>query len=164
MRRVRQFGWAVLLLGSTAGLRGAEADGPVRKRFAEVEAAVKAKDADKLWALLSSKTRAQAEKEAKAIREAYARAGPGERAAQEKDLGLSGAELAKLTGKGLLKGKPCLRRYGELVGSTVTRVVMEKDSARVEYTEPDGDKEKLVFLREGGEWKAWLTVPKAKKP
>jgi hypothetical protein len=135
----------------------------VRKKFAELEAAVKAKDADKLWALLSSKTRARAEKEAKDVRAAYAKAGPKDKARQEKELGLPGKELAKLTGKGLLKAAPCLRKYGELVGSTVTKVVVEKDSARVEYTEPDGDKEKLIFLREGGEWKAWLTLPKLKK-
>jgi hypothetical protein len=85
---------------SSPGETPAEAEKALRARFAEVRAAVKARDVDKLWGLLSSKSQAEAAKEAKAIRTAYERASPKERAQQEKDEGLRGKELAKLTGQG----------------------------------------------------------------
>jgi hypothetical protein len=45
----------------------------------------------------------------------------------------------------------------------IEKVTARGDSATVYLSEPDGDREKFVFLREGGEWKVWLGMPKAKK-
>src|SRR5262249_44980478 len=59
----------------------------VRKTFAELQAAVKAKDADKLWALLSTKSREDAERVAKTVREAYAKSDASEKGKQEKVTG-----------------------------------------------------------------------------
>jgi hypothetical protein len=136
----------------------------VRERFAEVQAAIKAKDADKLWGLLSGKSRADAEKEAKAVRAAYEKADAEGKAKQEKELGLPGAELATLTGVGFLKTKTFRDKRDEVADGIVTRVTAQGDSATVYFDEPDGDHEKLVFLREDGQWKAWMTIPKFKKP
>jgi hypothetical protein len=148
----------------TTGALPADAEASVRKRFAELQAAVKAQDADKLWGMLASKSRASAEQLARGIRTAYEKAGPGERAEQEKALGLAGEELAKLTGVGFLKTRRFRRKYDEVADGTVTRVTVQGDSATVYFSEPDGDREKLVFLREDGRWQAWIVMPRGDKP
>jgi hypothetical protein len=43
-------------------------------------------------------------------------------------------------------------------------VDVQGDNATLHYLEPDGDKEKLIFLREAGQWKVWLTMPRAGQP
>src|SRR4051812_1651402 len=78
-------------------------EGPVRETFAAFQEALKARDADKLWGLLDGDSRADAERAAKAVQAAYAKASAEEKAEKEKALGLSGAELAGLTGPGFLK-------------------------------------------------------------
>ena len=168
--------WLIALLGSAAGCAekpadrapGAgetaeEAEKAVRKKFAEVQAALKPPDADRLWALLSVKSRAAAETEAKVIRTSCEQASASEKLVQEKDLGLSGQELAGLTGKGFLKTRRFQRKYHEVPDSTIERVTASGDTATVYFDEPDGDKEKLIFVREEGQWKAWMAMPK-KKP
>jgi hypothetical protein len=135
----------------------------VRQRFAEVQAAVKARDAGKLWGMLSSKSRADAEKEAKALRTAYEGADAAEKARLEKELGLAGEELAKLAGPGFLKTRRFLRKYDEVAESTVERVTAQGDSATLYFTEPDGDREKMAFVREDDQWRAWVAMPKARK-
>jgi len=147
-----------------AGHTAEEAETAVRQQFADIQAALKARDMDKVWSLLSSKSRAAAEEEAQAIRTDYEKAGPPERAAQEKKLGLSGQDLAKLTGTGFLKTALFLRKYDEVAESTVERLTVGGDSVTVYFKEPDGDREKLAFLQEAGQWKAWLAMPKARKP
>jgi hypothetical protein len=132
----------------------------VCQAFAESQETVKAGDADKLWTLLSGKSQADVERAAQAVREAYAKASPEEKAREEKELELSGPELAGLTGKGFLKTERFRRKIKDLPGSKIDRVVVEGDNATVHYTEPDGDKEKAIFLRENGHWKAWLTMPR----
>jgi hypothetical protein len=145
-----------------AGETAEAAETGVRQKFAEIQAAIKARDADRLWGLLSGKSRAEAEKEAQAIRATYKKATAAERAALEKELGVGGQELAKLTGPGFLETRRFLRKYEDVVGSTITRVTASGDSAMVYFDDREGDHEKMVFLREGGQWKAWLTMPKAK--
>jgi hypothetical protein len=154
----------LLALALVAGCSGnaGPTEEAMRGRFAELQAAIKAGDTDQLWDLLAARSQADAEREASAAKDAYAAANAGKKAELEEAYGLGGAEFASLTGKGYLKTKPCKRKHGELVGSTVTSVVLEKDSATVYYTEPDDDKEKLRLVREGGRWKAWLTIPKPK--
>jgi hypothetical protein len=167
--------WLVVLLGLAAGCAEKPADrtpppsGPeedtetaVRRQFVAVQASIKARDTDRLWGLLSSKSRAEAEKAAKAIRTAYEKAGAQEKAAQEKVLGLSGQELAKLAGVGFLKTQRFLRKYDEVSDGTIERVVASGDTATLYFVEPDGDHEKMIFLREEGQWKAWIGMPKAK--
>lgn len=132
----------------------------VRAAFTALQEALKAKDAGKLWALLDEDSQADAERAAQAVREAYGKAAAGEKAEQEKALGLPGAELAALKGQGFLKTARFHGKYDEIPDSKVEKVAVQGDTAAVSYVEPDGDKEKLAFVRQGGKWKVTLPMPK----
>jgi hypothetical protein len=136
----------------------------VRAQFTALLAAVKDGDADKLWSMLDSRSQADAERVAKAVQASYAKAAPGEKTEMENLLGMNGAELAVLTGKGYLKTKRFQRKYHDMPGSTIEKVVIQGDSATVHYLESDGDKEKAILVRQQGEWKVWLTMPGGGKP
>ncbi len=138
----------------------AETEGQVRAVFEAIQAAIKAKDADKVWDLLSSKSRDDAEQAAKSVREAYEKADPEGKAKMAKDLGLPGEKMAKLTGKGFLETKRPHHKLDELSEGKVTKVTVGEDGATVYFDEIDGDHEKCRFLREDGRWKAWVTIPK----
>jgi hypothetical protein len=135
----------------------------VRQVFAGLQAAVKGGDAEKLWTLLTSESQADADHAAQAIRDDYAHAGSEQKARDEKELGLAGAELAGLTGKGFLKTMRFRRKLQDLPGSVIDQVVIEGDNATVHYTEPDGDKEKAIFIRQDRHWKAWVVMPKTSR-
>jgi hypothetical protein len=112
---------------------------------------------DKLWALLDADGQADAERAARAVREAYAKD------KDEKRYGLPGKELAELTGKGYLKTGLFLGKHHEIPGSKIEKVTVAGDQATVFYEEDDGDHEKLKFVREGGKWKVTaLDMPKPK--
>jgi hypothetical protein len=152
----------------TAPAKSAEESGPeaektVRGRFKEVQEAVKLRDTNKVWGLLSKKSRAEAEQSARDNRASYEQADPQERTKLDEALGLSGPEVAGLTGPGMLRTKRFLRKYNELPESEVEKVTVQGDTATVYWLEPDGDHEKTVFLREDGQWKAWLWIPRASK-
>jgi hypothetical protein len=138
-----------------------DAEAGVRQAFAELQATVKAGDIDRLWNLLSDKSQADAERRAESIREAYAKADPAEKAQQEKDTGLSGVAQSQLTGKGFLKTQRFQRKFEDLPSGNINQIVIDSDRATVHYTESDGDKEKAIFIRQNGEWRAWLTMPSA---
>jgi hypothetical protein len=142
----------------------AEEEATVRAQFAAVQGALKNGDPDKLWMLLHSKSQADAERAAKAVRATYAKAGPQDKAELEKSLGLNGTEVAGLTGKGFLKSKQFRRKYDDMPDSTIEKVVIQGESATVHYLERDGDKEKAILVRQDGQWKAWLTMPSVSKP
>jgi hypothetical protein len=173
-----RFGWLVVLASSAlAGCSGEapnrsgpqggsspDAEAEVRAKFAEVQSASKSQDPNKLWDLLSGRSQADADKEAKGIRAAYRQGSPEQRGKQEKEWGLPGGELAKLTGARFLETRVFRHKRDEVAGGKVTRVRAEGDSATVYFDDPEGDKEKLRFVREDGQWKAWMTIPKVKKP
>jgi len=140
-------------------------EGPVRQTFAALQAALKARDADKVWKLLDSESQADAERAAKAVQATYAKSDhPKEKSEQEKALGLPGAELAGLTAAGFLKTKRFHGKYEELSESKIDKVTLQGDNATVAYTEPDGDKEKLGLVRQDSQWKVSLPMPKATQP
>lgn len=132
----------------------------VRETVVAFQSALKARDAEKIWSLLDSESKGDAERAAKAIQDAYAKASPKEKAEQEEALGLPGTELAALTGAGFLKTKRFQGKYHEVPGSTIDKVTVEGDTAKVDYTEEDGDKEKLYLVRHDGQWKLTLPMPK----
>jgi hypothetical protein len=133
----------------------------VKEAFEAFQAAIKAKDAEKLWGLLDSDSRGDAERAAKAIKAAYAKASAEQKAELEKKLGLAGDELAKLTGAGFLKTKRFLGKYDEVPGSKIEKVTVQRNSAKVQYVEEDGDKETMKLIRQDGKWK--LSVPMPQK-
>jgi hypothetical protein len=135
-------------------------DKSVKDTFEAFQAALKTQDADKLWSLLDSDGRADAERAATATREAYAKASAEQKAEQEKDLGLSGAELAKLSGKGFLKSKRFIGTYDEVPDSKISKITIKGDTATIDYLEADGDKKKFQLVRQEGAWKLSLAMPK----
>jgi hypothetical protein len=143
----------------------AEEEGAVRAQFTALQAAFKNGDPDKLWMLLDSKSQAHAERAARAVQATYAKGSLEEKKAeQEKALGLTRAELAGLTGKGFLKTKRSQRKYRDLPNSTIEKVLVQGESATVHYLESVGNKEKAIFVRQDGQWKAWLMMPSVSKP
>lgn len=158
----------LLLLGIAAGCTGRPPDGPVsedepvlRQRFGELQEAIKNGDTDKLWSMLDSRSQAEAENAARVVLAQYSSAGPEQKARLEAALGLSAADMAGLTGKIVLKTKPFLNsKYRDLPGSQIEKVTGTGDDATVYYLETDGDREKLIFVRQQGLWRVWLAVPK----
>jgi hypothetical protein len=132
----------------------------VREAFAAFQAALKAKDAEKLWTLLDAESQADAERAAQAVKAAYEKAGADDKAQQEKALGLSSTELSSLSGRGFLKSKRFHGKYDELPGSKIDKITIQGDSATVNYTETDGDKEKLTLVRQEGRWKVTVPMPR----
>jgi hypothetical protein len=166
-RAKRLLGMTLLLVSAgctnTVTSRSAANDeGPVRETFAAFQAALTARDAEQLWALLDSDSRADAERAAKTIQAMYAKASAEDKADQEKALGLPGAELAGLTGQGFLKTKRFHGKYDEVSDSKIDKITVQGDSATVAYTEADGDREKLTLVRQAGQWKVSAPMPKAK--
>jgi hypothetical protein len=140
----------------------AAAEVAVREQFAQLQSAIKNRDADKIWTLLDSQNHADAEREAKAIQAAHAKYGPKDKAKIEAMVGLSGTDVAGLTGVGYVKTKLFLQgeHHDELPGSKIDKVTVEGDKARVDYVEADGDKDKVIFVRQDGQWKARLVLMK----
>jgi hypothetical protein len=175
MRRGNWLGAGVLLaacaVGCSGGPRGsgsgaspeakAADEAAVRARFAELQAG--AKDDEKVWALMDEMSKAAAEKKAQQVREEVAKLDAGGKALAEKDYGLSAAELAKVTGKGLLKTKKMRHELEEMAESRLDKVVIGADDATVHFVEPNGKEERLRFVRRGGQWQAWMTIPQLRK-
>ena len=167
-RTARQLGWVVLFClpvspgcQKPAAQSSTEDQQAVRDTVVAFQAALKARDADKIWALLDSDGQADADRAAKTIREAYAKASAEKKADQEKAFGLPGAELSELTGKGFLKTNRFHFTFREVPDSTIDKVTIGGDTATVAYTEADGDKEKLRLVRQDGKWKLSIDMPKA---
>lgn len=135
----------------------------VRAKFAEVQSAVKDKDAEKLWKLLDKRSQTDAEKTVKNIQAAYAKAGAEDKAKQEAELGLKAEDIVQMTGIAILKTKRFQAKYHEVPDSKIEKVVIQGDNATVHFLEPDGDHEKMIIVRKDGQWKVWLAIPKVVK-
>jgi hypothetical protein len=136
----------------------------VRDAFTAFQAALKAEDADKLWALLDSDSQADAGRAAEAIQAAYRKASPEAKAEQEKSLGLAAKDLTGLDGKGFLKTLRFKGKYEEVADSQIEKISVQGDRATVAYIEPDGDHEKLTLVRQDGQWRVSVPMPKATAP
>jgi hypothetical protein len=135
----------------------ADAD-EVRAAFTGFQAALKSGDPEKIWPLLDSKAQSDADKAAAALKATYGKAKPAEKEKLEKALGLSAAEIKDVTGKVYLKSKRFLGKYHEIPGSKFDKATIDGDKAAVNYTEDDGDKEKLDLVRQDGKWKVSIRV------
>jgi hypothetical protein len=154
----------LLLLGCNPSPSGAKkGDGEIRQAFTELQKAVAAKDADKIWELLNLESRSDAEREAKAVKEAYARLPDKEKASYETQFKLTGKELGELTGKHYVKSQRFYGKHHELPESTLKTIDITGDSAKMVYEENDADhdRETLHLTRENGQWKFALPIPKA---
>jgi len=171
MKRVFQASWcAAVVLACVAGAllpHDTQAQGKgedeVKQAFGQLQAALKAKDAAKIWALLDSDTQTDAEKAAKKVKAVYKKANDTEKAEHEKNLGLAAEDFAKLDGPLLIKTKRFLGKYDEIADSKITGVTVQGESATLNYVEADGDKEKVTCTRQSGKWKVALPMPKFTK-
>jgi hypothetical protein len=138
-------GWVLLLLvvcnvgcpsptGSPTG-RGDEDEKALGETFAALQRAVEKQDADQVLALFDQESRDKLERAAKADSK-------------------SARDFLK---DDLLPRHP----YDEYPDGKLTRVAVQGDTATAEVTEPDGDKYRLTFVREGGRWK--VKAPKTSK-
>jgi hypothetical protein len=167
--KAQHLGWMSLLitvavLGCSpkpSGAPAADEEAAVRERFAALQSAIEGRDAEKLWAMLDARSRTDAERAAKELREVYNQSGAEEKAKQEEALGLAGTALSKLDGKGFLKSKPFHKKYHEVPEGKIDKIVVQGESATVYFLEPDGDNEKAIFVRQDRQWKAWLPMPRA---
>jgi hypothetical protein len=132
----------------------------LREKFMELQAMIKTQDAVKLWAMLDTKSQADAAREAKNVQALYAQATAEEKRKQEESLGLTGSDMTQPIGLWVLKTKQFHQKYGELAESKIEKMAVEGNSGTLHYSEADGDQEKLIFLREDGQWKVWLSMPK----
>ncbi|MFO0802829.1 MAG: hypothetical protein U0791_06865 [Gemmataceae bacterium] len=134
----------------------------VRKAFASLQDAIKSKNAEQLWGLLDDETRAEADRAAKETRGVYTKADAAGKAEQEKSFGLTASEMAGLDGKAFLRSNRFHGKYHEVPASKVEKIVVQGDKATVTYVEDDDDhdREKLNFVKQGGQWKASLPMPR----
>jgi hypothetical protein len=136
----------------------------VRAKFEELQSAVKNHAAERVWQLLDKKSQTDAERVATDMRTAYAKANPEQKAQLEKTLALSVTDISDLTGVGFLNSQRFQGKYQELPDSKIDKVVVQGENATVYYIEPDGDHEKLILVRQNGQWKIWLAIPKVALP
>jgi hypothetical protein len=135
----------------------------IRARFTEFQKALEGNDAERLWAMLSSQARADAERAARSLRAEYEKTDAATKAKLVKELGLPDADLAQLTGRDLVKTKPFQKRYEEVRKGKYEKASVQSDNATVHFRDEEGDQEKLILLREEGQWKLWLKIPTAQR-
>ena len=137
-------------------------DEQIKQAFGNLQAAIKAKDGDKVWGLMAKDARDDAEREAKVMKESFGKLTGDDKAGYEKKVGLSAAELAAITGKAYVKSKTFYSgEVDELPDSKMDKIVMTGDTGILHYIEEKGDKEKLPVVREEGQWRFAVPVPKA---
>jgi hypothetical protein len=145
--------------GTAAG--GAE-EAEVREKFKALQAAIRGKDAAKVWPLVSTKTQDGAGKIAKSVQDKYAKADAAGKVKLEKAIGLPADTLAKMTAMDYFKTPAFNEKYSELADAktVIEKVVIKGDKATVHYVEPDNDKVTQLFVRQDKEWKAELKIEK----
>jgi hypothetical protein len=149
----------VAVLAITPLLVGADAEADVKDAFVAFQAAIKARDVEKLWPLLDTSSQKAVEKAATALAAEHAKATDTGKTQLEGMFGLTAEEIGKLNAMPQLycKSKRFLKQWGEVPGSQITGVDVRDDKATVKYTETDGDKEKLELSKQDGKWKIVLS-------
>ena len=140
----------------------------IKQAFSSLQAAIKAKDVDKIWSLMAKDTQGDVEREGKVVKEAFAKLAESERAAYEKKVGLTAKEMTEMTGKLYVKSNTFFSgEITEMPDSKLEKVTVTGEAtATVKYKEP-GDKgeiETRSAVREDGQWKFVLEFTKAVLP
>jgi hypothetical protein len=152
--------FSLLVAGCSSQPTGSGASGDeaaIKQAFESFQKAITDKDAKTLWSLLDADSQTDAEREAKGLREAYAKASAEERSKQENELGVAGSKLESLKGVDFLATKRFTGKYHEVPGSKIDKVEVKGDKATLHSIEEDGDLVKFPLVRQEGKWK--LTVP-----
>jgi hypothetical protein len=136
-------------------------DAEIRQAFSALQAAIKVKDADKIWELLARESQADADREAKAALETYGKLPEKERGDYEKKMKLASKDLLQLSGKLYLQSKPFHGKHHEIPDSKVEAIQVTGDIGSLKFVEEDGDKITVDMVKEKGAWKFSLPIPKA---
>jgi hypothetical protein len=131
----------------------------VQRAFKDFQQAFETKKADKMWPHLDASTQAAADKAAEAHRTAYAKEAAKEKAEREKKLGLSGDDIAKLTGATYLIAKPFHDKYHDVPEYKIAKYAITGDKATIDLLADDGDKDKFDLVRSGDSWKFVFAIP-----
>lgn len=137
------------------------ADAEITQAFSGLQSAIKAKDADKIWTLLANESQADAEREAKVVKDSFAKANDKDKGEYEKKMELTAKELTDMNGKHYVKSRRFYGKYHEIPDSKVEKITVTGDSGTVKYIEDDGDKMTQDVVREQGKWKFVMPIPKA---
>ena len=143
-------------IGITQALAGED---DVRQAFGSLQKAIKARDPEMIWAMIDGDSQSDANRAAKAVQSAFTKA--GDKAELAKKYGLTAKELADMNGKLFIKSNRFHGKYYEVPGSKLDTVKVKGDTAKLTYIEEDGDKEKFSLVRQKGQWKFVVPMPKA---
>src|SRR4051812_32906107 len=116
---------ALLLAGCTNAAnqdRGGD-EAAIRQAFGDFQAAIKARDGDKLWQLLADESRQDAERRAKELQAAFANGDAAKKVEMETNLKLTAGELEKIDARAYLKSNRFYGKYHEVPDSTLEKVV-----------------------------------------
>ena len=152
-------GLLMLSLGFITIAQALAGEDDVRQAFGSLQKAIKARDPEMIWAIIDGESQADANRAAKAVQAAFGKA--GDKADFEKKYGLSAKELADMNGKLFIKSNRFHGKYYEVPGSKLDTVKVKGDTAKLTYIEDDGDKEKFSLVRQKGQWKFIVPMPKA---
>jgi hypothetical protein len=165
-RNKRHLRWLILavLLGTIGCAKTPEAvpvdqEPAVRARFEELQRALKERDTEGLTRLLAMQSQADAQGVARFVRLSFARADDKTREHYRKELGISPDEMMRFNGPMFFKTQPFLKRYKEVIDGKIERISIQGDNATLYYRDEEGEQEKLLLVREEGEWKFWLPMP-----
>jgi hypothetical protein len=120
----------------------------VRAVVAELQKALKDNDVEAIWKLLDGDTQNDADKQARATRERYARANEEDRKSMAERAGLDGAVLAELNGRNYFKSKGFTERYGSFCAAAVSDVTIVDDAVTIN--------EQVKLVKADGKWKVRL--------
>jgi hypothetical protein len=155
----KSFGVILLSLSFVIVSRIFAGEDEVRQAFTALQKAIQTRDADKIWQLLDGDSQGDAERAAKAVKAAYAKL--DNKSDFQKKYSLTSAELGAMTGKLFLKSNRFHGKYNEVPGSKLETIKIKGDTARLTYIEEDGEKERFALVRQKGQWKFTIPMPKA---
>jgi hypothetical protein len=159
--------FAVCLMGcnpaankNNPGDAAKKAEDEIKQAWTGLQAAIKAKDADKIWEFLDKNTQSAAEREAKAASQAFGKLADKDKADYEKRVGLTAKELADMTGKLYAKSAVFYGKNHEIPDSKIDKITVTGETGMLYSIEDDGDKVNFPLALEKSQWKFKLETPK----
>jgi hypothetical protein len=142
-----------------------DAETEIREAFAALQGAVKERSGAKVYELLATDSRQDADRIAGAVKDMFTKADEKKRAELAKKVGLPEAKLRDLTATIFLESD-LFHHYDEhdeipdVKG--LDRVDVKGDTAKLEYKDPDQptNTSRLRAVREDGHWRFQLAMPK----
>jgi hypothetical protein len=163
--------WLMMLtvgcMGGKVPLKGpATPEDQVQQTFFDFQSAIRTANGDKLWTWLDDDSRSDVVRAVKAVQAEYDKKTAPEKAEMEKGMGLTAAEMTRLTGPAFLKSKRFLgaQPYNDVGTCLVQSVNLQGDTAAVAYIEDDGDHGEFTFVRIAGQWRVSAPIPKSGQP